>query len=323
MHISKRNSVCIKGFAALCIVMHHFYINGCLQGGKILSVALGNLGSCNVVLFLTLAGYGAYMSYITSAGEGRSKYIQKRFSKIYLPYLLVTAIWSVYLFRNTCTDGMTMSILLNFLGINLRNDGTSDFVMWYMTFMFFWYLIFAMIIFLKIGNKVKISLLFAIACFLHVYWSAWIPELSMLMRISAFGFPWGVLLAYISLNCTRYMKVANNRLFQLGVGTGCMLLFIYMYVSCDFNADTYAISSLFYSLGVIFLFGVIESIYSIKTLYFIGAESYMIYLTHMKIIHLARAHLAGGWTRLAVVIVFVIIIFVSWGVNCLINRLNK
>lgn len=322
MYISKRNSVCIKGFAALCIVMHHFYADAGMRGGKILSVALGNLGSCNVVLFLTLAGYGAYISYSTSTGEGRSKYLQKRFTKIYIPYLLVTAVWSVYFFRKICTDGMTMSILLNFLGFTRSKDGLSDWIMWYMTFMFFWYIVFGAIMFSKIKDKVKISILFAIACYLHIYWSAWMPDLSLLMRQSAFGFPCGVLLAYISLNCTRYMKAANSRLFQLGVGTVCMFLFIYMYVSCDFNADIYAISSFFYSVGIISIFNVIESVYNIKTLYHIGKGSYMIYLIHMKVIRLAGAYLAGG-TWLAFGIVLVIIIFVGLGVNCLINRLEQ
>lgn len=270
MCISKRNTVCIKGFAALCIVLHHIYTNVYVKEGNILPVVFGNLGSCNVVLFLTLAGYGAYISYMTSADEGRSKYLQKRFTKIYIPYLLVTAVWFVYRYRNFCTDGITMSILLKFLGIDIHRDGFSDIAMWYMTLMFFWYIVFAAIMFCKLNNKIKISILFAIACYLHIYWSAWIPDTSMLTRQAAFGFPCGVLLAYISLNCTKYMKIANKPLFQGGIGLGCLLLFGYMYLSCDFDAGIYAVSSLLYTIGIISIFNVIETIYEFKTLYYIG-----------------------------------------------------
>lgn len=69
MCITKENSVKIKGFAALCIIFHHLYINGCLDCRGLWAELLGNFGSCNVVLFFTLAGYGMYMSSLGGGGR--------------------------------------------------------------------------------------------------------------------------------------------------------------------------------------------------------------------------------------------------------------
>lgn len=321
MHISPRNSICIKGFAITCIVLHHFYTTGCLQGREIISHILGNLGSCNVVLFLFLAGYGAYISYVTSAETGRKSYFLKRFIKIYIPYLVVSAIWAVYSLRNICTAEMTLPILMSFFGIVVTNNGLIDFTMWYMTFMFFWYVIFGFIMYFKINNKIKITILFAIACFLHIYWSEDMPDFSMLMRMSAFGFPCGVLFAYISLNWNKFMKAVQNRIFQVVVGISCFSLFIYIYMLWDFSADIYVISSLLYSVGIILIFNIIESVYKCRVLYFLGGVSYMVYLIHMKVIYLAGEYLTGRWTLMTVGAVFAIIVLAGWGMNCLTKKI--
>lgn len=173
----------------------------------------------------------------------------------------------------------------------------------------------------KINNKIKITILFAIACFLHIYWSEDMPDFSMLMRMSAFGFPCGVLFAYISLNWNKFMKAVQNRIFQVVVGISCFSLFIYIYMLWDFSADIYVISSLLYSVGIILIFNIIESVYKCRVLYFLGGVSYMVYLIHMKVIYLAGEYLTGRWTLMTVGAVFAIIVFAGWGMNCLTKKI--
>lgn len=222
MNIPRETSVIIKGYAALCVVIHHFWYSGLIvQGAK--NQFLEQLGPASVVLFFTLSGYGLYFLY--SAGKK-----PHAFRKLYVPYLFVTAVYCVIWYSGRCTADFLGPLFLCFLGINGDFFFELDIAtMWYMTVLFFWYIVSGVIWMIKeINPKIKILVMFSIACFLHIQWGYYAPNVTQLVRWSAFGFPCGMLLAYVSQNCTNASKILNKRIIQLIVAVASLSIwFLY------------------------------------------------------------------------------------------------
>lgn len=317
MFIKKSTSVNLKGFAAVSIILHHLYSQGCIVGDGWIVKLLENFGACNVVLFYTLSGYGMYM-----ASTGGKQSINQLI-KIYIPYLFVTSIWAVYWYANSCTAGSLGKIFLIFVGVVTDYNWEVDRTMWYMTFLFFWYLIFGCLWLLKnINVKIKILILFAVASYLHISWGTFAPSLSMLIRQSAYGFPCGVLLAYIAVNCGKTITILNKRIVQFLLAGVCLSLFFVMYFKLQFNDNIYVISSFLYAMALIFLFNFIASFYEIKMLNFIGQNSYMIYLLHMKIILVMQKHVVS-WNVIAIIFTIISIIIAGWITNKVLKRITS
>lgn len=95
LHIDRATSDTLKVVSALLVMFSH-YCNLKAQAGNTLNVVEwcvrsqgGNIG---VAVFFFLSGYGLMMSEIKSHLPLKS-FFRKRFLKIYLPVILVTAIW--------------------------------------------------------------------------------------------------------------------------------------------------------------------------------------------------------------------------------------
>lgn len=112
-----------------------------VKGIAILFVVLGHLGffyrvaAAGVVLFLLLSGYGLVVSW---SGKGLKDYWKKKIIGVWLPYVIVSVI------KILATPGLSKKQIL----FTLIGGGTLDNVdgtMWYISYIFFWYLVFWLI----------------------------------------------------------------------------------------------------------------------------------------------------------------------------------
>lgn len=143
LYISKQQSLIIKAFAIIFVIMSHTRVFPC--GGAI-----------GVHLFLIVSGYGIYCSL----EKGAHNYWKKRISSVYFPYLFCSAIFLVFRFF-LYGNASFITVIISLLGqdFNLNIDPT----MWYISYIFACYLI-AWIAF-KIKNKPSIAILFGLFAF--------------------------------------------------------------------------------------------------------------------------------------------------------------
>ena len=113
--LNKDTSDAIKVVAALMVMFHHYSQYICINQlsdsifYKAMSAQAGFIG---VAVFFFLSGYGLMESELKSHLTLKT-FIKKRFLKVYLPVLLVTAIWmliSPFLLKNSLFIGQEFAI---------------------------------------------------------------------------------------------------------------------------------------------------------------------------------------------------------------------
>ncbi len=137
MRISKEVTTSLKGFAILSVVIAHacgfakaFSRIPLLRDAQFCSMFC-QAGMC---IFLILSGYGLYASY---SGNGLGDFWDKRIAKIILPGTLVNACWFVF---TNLKDGIANMPFSSILCID--EDNVVDSTMWYLSYIFFCYVIF-------------------------------------------------------------------------------------------------------------------------------------------------------------------------------------
>lgn len=96
-YLSKRNSDCLKGIFAVCVLMHHLYQNSGLLHNSVLGTGLQLLGYVSVGVFFFLSGYGLLYSYQQKGKEYLRAFPRKRLLPFYLMMILLIVIYSVYM----------------------------------------------------------------------------------------------------------------------------------------------------------------------------------------------------------------------------------
>lgn len=97
LQLTKNTSNVLKVIAALMVMLHHYSQYVCANNVsdsliyKLLSTQGGYLG---VAIFFFLSGYGLMESEVKSH-LNLLQFFKKRFFKIYIPVILVSAIWVV------------------------------------------------------------------------------------------------------------------------------------------------------------------------------------------------------------------------------------
>ncbi len=323
MKISRVTSSYVRAFACICIVLHHFCCNNFADFSTLREIFI-NIGSANVSLFLMLSGYGLYMS---SCDDSISDWWQKRFNKIYVPYLFVTMIYFFYYVRDWQVGKLTNTILL-FCGIVTDYNWDFDRSMWYITQLWMWYLLFFCVfkVTRRLNDWHKVLILFGIATIFHRTALEILPSLSQVIRWSCFGFPVGVLWGVCARNYCKNSSIVKNyelikSIIMMGVGILVLLFFTYIYLNKPFTDDIYVISSFLYSVGLIGIVEGIVRLFNIKRCSSIGNISYYIYLIHMKTMviiaewlretgNIASPAFVYDWLRIA--IYFLITLFIAY-----------
>ncbi len=169
--LDRSHTEAIRGIAILLVVLGH-------SAGEFGTRVLNPFGSCGVVLFLIVSGYGVCKSYEL---KGLKHFWVKKFLHILLPYIIIQSLFCIFLRggRNLSARTIISDILL----INpLHPYG------WYLRYLFVCYIIFYIIFKLKFSNKIKGVATTIICAIISLY-------MGYLEQIAMFAFSLGVLLA--------------------------------------------------------------------------------------------------------------------------------
>ncbi len=258
--LTKEDSSMIKGVAIILVLLGHmwpypFYAPFLRWGGGI-----------GVSLFLIASGYGIN----ESVRKGVDNYWSKRIKTVYIPYLFVAVL--ILLFFGCDGKGQLVCTLL---GLDFCRN--ADKTMWYISYIFYWYLVYYVFFLLsgpikneKLRVAVKLAGLFAMApiCKLLCYDTVWHFDSSGFFYI--WHFPIGAVLSELS-------KVKVKKSVNTIVWTAILVLCTarMLYVFPDFGPEVR------FSVPIFFI-AIIKLIRSrgfiSKTLCLAGEYSYPIYL---------------------------------------------
>lgn len=262
--ISKEDTQILKGLAILMVIVEHL--------GQVLHItALNPLGPIGVCLFLFVSGYGLSCSY---KKNGRNKYFSKRILKVYIPYLVSIAIFSIWSYF----IGKTLTVKAIFSYAILKELPQGSF--WYLQLLFYWYMVFYFLTFLFDNEKVLATAL-CVATFVITVYSGF----NRLYVWQFASFPAGII---ISKNKQMTFKIPKNirGALLLTVSVIMVILKKTQYVEAHELgvADTILQIGITWCLSLL-MFCVTEHLKRKKALekliLAIGSVSYELYLAHV------------------------------------------
>lgn len=143
----------IKFYCAIMVMLHHYFQLYFASAGNSTEhllpfLAIQQFGYTGVALFFFLSGYGL-MESEKKHHLNLKEFLKKRFSRIYLPYLLVTVIWLpfLYILVNSISDTSPLDILYNLLW------NGQDNVLWFIKILLGLYIAFYMFTYTYRRNK--------------------------------------------------------------------------------------------------------------------------------------------------------------------------
>lgn len=269
----------LRGLAIVFVVLGHI-LGGTfgIIDGHITSI----LGIGGVTIFLLLSGYGLYQSYQKNGLQGRA-YWDKKIEKVFIPYIIITVIFYVYMLLRGIAPGY-IALLRNILCIDYTR--TMDGTMWYMNFLPIWYLAFFCVFYFKGSTAGKVGFLLLLGFAFRSYWLKDIfKDCAWQFFTNAFAFPLGVGLGYAMdlYNRSRISLKWKARiclLVRIAVFAGSLavlILCILQIIPIDY-----------WKCGIAMFF-VLYSLLSLpkkefKILKWLGANSFLIYLIEGKLI---------------------------------------
>lgn len=96
----------LRGFSIFTIVLMHLVQSYPLPGFLMKATSFGGAG---VHVFILCSGFGLYLSFLHKP-LGYGKFLKRRFSKVYIPYVLVVLISALY-FGMVCGQNVLMPLL--------------------------------------------------------------------------------------------------------------------------------------------------------------------------------------------------------------------
>lgn len=146
----------LKGFSIFTIVLYHlicfyqFYI-----WNNVIKMA-SNLGGAGVHVFFVCSGFGLYLSYLNKPLTFR-KFIIKRMSKIYIPYIFIVLVTALIPFIYAGKDRFTalLSHIFLFKMFVPKYESSFGGQLWFISTIIQFYLIFYLLISIKnkLGSK--------------------------------------------------------------------------------------------------------------------------------------------------------------------------
>jgi len=178
-----------KGIAILLVLCSHLHIPD-------------GTGTWGVAIFLFLSGYGVMESYLK---YGLSSYISKRFSHVYWPFILITAIVvAIDSITGRAVDfpNLLLSILL------LTNLVKTDPSLWFIQFIIVYYLAFYAAF--KAGRNTMQSclMMFLLSLILFVLYAN-LSKSPAFVMVQCFQFPLGVAVSIICNSKNEFVTTRN------------------------------------------------------------------------------------------------------------------
>lgn len=151
--LSKDTTDCLKGYLALCIIIHHLYQFTGLFTNTYLGHFLNLLGSWATACFMFLTGYGLYTSYLNKGYSYIKCFPKKRILPFYISYLIYLTVYIIY--------DLICDIQISFKSIihSLTFGGTLISFGWYFQVALLFYIAFWIIFSIKCSAPIHILLI--------------------------------------------------------------------------------------------------------------------------------------------------------------------
>ena len=318
--ISNNNSNCLKFISAILIVLHHYSQQICeswpLEKVKDITYYLCfpfhlEAGYVGVAVFFFLSGYGLMES------EHRNHltikpFLKKRFSKVYLPVLLVSIIWLpiYYLFIHQ-GEIVWYEFLFDIFW------GFQDGAMWFINVLLFLYLSFA--IYAKLigvkerGANIVFILLIALITLATRYLKG---------SFAMIGIPMFLIGVYVSNS--KYHQQSIVKKVILPMTTSLSMIDAYLFVAFGQEKLALVICAAF-AYSVVFILIVYFSNNKIDFIFppFLGVVSFDIYLVHNKVLTLLCNNGSNSPLYLyLIVVIFATVLFYVIRKNVITRRIE-
>jgi len=307
-----------RGFAALLIVFYHAYIfmADYSKQNKISELFSG--GYVAVQFFFVLSGFVIYYIHKNDIGVTRKFriFIEKRFIRIYPIYWLATFMHLPFiLFLNYNHDGPAIKVLplINSLML-IPQRGLHIQVAWTLVYEIIFYLFFALLIrFKKVGSIVFLIWQLAIVI-LNIYPQKILYEYGALFSLYNLLFALGLIAGYLSL---KFEKIVSKNGFWIFV-IGNLIFLTALFGRRLGLSNTFNINILLFGFASFLIVlgsrsSTIQSLFNIKSIFFLGDASYSIFLMHQLVIFLMGTMLIALniFQIIPVTVIFILIIFIS------------
>lgn len=279
----------LKGFSIFTIVI--FHLIGIIKGSlPPVVVKMSNLGGAGVHLFLLCSGFGLYLSYLNKP-LSYGTFLKKRFSKVYIPYIIVVLMSTLFPFMYTNSDRIIALLshifLFKMFVPNYEQSFGTQF--WFISTIIQFYIVFYGLVYIKqkLDNKffISVSVLISLTWWILV---AIIGKADIRIWNSFFlqyvwEFSLGMILAdiYCHRDKSEYEKYLPNKIMLLFISIiGISILGITGLKSETFKLFN-DIPALFgYGAFSIFLYSIHIKVIN-RAILFISKFSYEWYLVHI------------------------------------------
>lgn len=273
--LSKDVSNAVKVFAALTVMLSHYsqYVvaNG-ISNSIIFKTISSQGGYLGVALFFFMSGYGL-MESERKSHLTLKHFFKRRFLKIYLPVLLVSAVWIVL--SHFVLANQELNALMH---VNSTSDiiysifiGFGDGVLWFVKALFVLYAIFYLFSLIYQTNRTAaIVTLLALTLATTFLWAIYVAEFSSL------SIPYFALGVMMSLYKEREVKAVAGALIALACIGGGGFIFFNTALAAHSAINAMALCLLILALSV--------RQWQIRIPAVLGAISFDLYLVHNKVL---------------------------------------
>ena len=277
------------------IVLHHYFqlfftTTDCASEHMLLYLLSQQLGYSGVAIFFFLSGYGLMQSEKKKSLQPK-EFFQRRFLKIYSPYLFITLVWlPIFYFVNKTND-------INITGIiyDLFWDGRDN-VLWFIKILLFLYITFY--IFSRL-NRINMSygiisllIMTLLVCFISYY------TIGNYSYISIPIFSIGII---YSIYQDKALTLQNPFL------TTIILASIIIGISALLCSNIFFMMQALINYIIILLFIIYKDKISTNKENRLENISYDIYLTHNKVLMLFQLYFVPSLINLSIYLSFVFV----------------
>lgn len=294
--ISKDNTNLLRGVCVLLILIHHF-------SQQLFDVSylkpFKYIGVFAVALFFFLSSYGMTVS-LTKNPDYLKNFLFKRFSKIYIPYLIINTITLIIMVLFYDASYTILDVVLFVSGFKL-----IDASLWFVHRILIYYIVFYLSFkfFSKKKALISVFLFTIVYCVICFQFGRGIWEFR-----TAFSFPLGIL---FGLYHNKIYKLATSNYIKItALCALCFFSTVYLYGFTDvYPLITSALTAVFSILLVLLLLMKVNIVS--KPFSFLGNISYEIYLVHMKvlvisysIVHITQSYFLYVYLGIVVLVAF-------------------
>jgi peptidoglycan/LPS O-acetylase OafA/YrhL len=319
----------LKGYSIFTIVIFHYLLTLNLPApyGKFIY-----FGGTGVHLFVVLSGIGLYLSYLNKP-ENYVTYIKKRFSKVYIPYVLVVLITALITLFYKIFEGSLYALgghVFLYKMFDEKIIGSYGYPLWFVSMIFQFYFVFYGIIYFK--KLIKKDNVFVFICLvISISWAILVFLLSKeSLRVwnsfflqYLWEFALGMVIASLIYSGFKF-NYTIKQVYILLTGVVCCaiygaMVFLLGDIGKLFN-DVPALIG--YSLIAIWLYLINNKLVN-NFFLFTGKISYPLYLLHSLILGVLNLFFPDLAMPLILIIALLISYLTSYYYQIVVNKIYK